>query len=92
MGPELAAVATLWGLAVEYGPWFVVLLLVAWYQWRLDNNKIYLGREYTALFDKAAKRETDLVSEVQFWKDRYLNESALSHTAVGALTTPRGQR
>lgn len=93
MPPEIAALATLWSLVLTGGPWFVVFTLLGWYQLSLSRGDLYLKREYETLATKAAKRETDLVNEVQFWKDRFLNESDLSRTAVGALsTTPRGRQ
>jgi hypothetical protein len=93
VGPELTAVVTLWGLAVEYGPWFLVAVLLGWYQLSLSRGDLYLKREYDTLATKATKRETELVGEAAFWRERYLNESALSRTAVGALTTtPRSAR
>lgn len=95
MTPELAALATLWSLVIQGGPWFVVFSLVVAYQWSLSNGKLFLAREYQTLLDKAAKREIELVGEVEFWKLRYLSETDTTRTAigaVGALSTTRGPR
>lgn len=96
MGPELIAIVAVLDWIGNYGPWGVVVALLI----GIRTGELVLRREYLkavtdagAAADKAAATETKLTVEAVFWRDRYLNESELSRTAVGALTTtPRGQR
>jgi len=90
------AIGGIFVLFAEYGPWAIVTALLL----AVRTGELVLRREYLKMVDdaaaaatKATDRETKLMNEATFWRDRYLNESDLSRTTVGALTTnPRGQR
>ncbi len=95
MGPELIAIVAVLDGIREYGPWLVVVGLLL----GIRTGELVLRREYLKMVDdaaaaatKAIHREEVLMNEAMFWRDRYLNESDLSRTAVGALTTPRGRQ
>ena len=89
MGPELIAIVAVLDGIRDYGPWFVVVGLL----FGVRTGELVLRREYIKAVADAAATETKLTSEAMFWRDRYLSESELSRTAVGALTTtPRNRQ
>ena len=96
MGPELVAIVALLDGVRDYGPWLIVTGMLL----GIRTGELVLRREYLKLVtdaanaaEKAAATETKLTVEAMFWRDRYLSESELSRTAVGALTTtPRGRQ
>ncbi len=94
MSPELAALATVWGMVVNYGPWFVVFLLCSGGVWAVKTRQLFLAREYDKLADdcekataKATEREKELVAEVQFWRTRHLQQLELAQSALTALNS-----